>query len=144
MHLAGGWPNVNRCRYSLNPESARSQEAHHGDELGGAIEDLSPREHRRVVVWAVVRTITALALVVAIYFLPALDRTNAGREVELGAGLLAFVAVIARHSARSSGLQPERPCRRGTRVFSVPVYILLFATAYFLIADANVRHSVDA
>ena len=31
-------------------------------------QDLSPRERRRVVVWAVVRTITAVALVVAIYF----------------------------------------------------------------------------
>ena len=91
------------------------------------IEDPSPRERRRVVVWAVVRTITALALVVAIYFLTPLGhRTNAGRVVELGAGFLALVAVIAwqiRQIVRSA--HPS------------PLYILLFATAYFLMAHAN-------
>ena len=102
------------------------------------IEDLSPRERRRVVVWAVVRTITALALVVAIYFLAPLgDRTNAGRVVELGAGLLALVAVIAwqlRQIIRSA-----HPSVRAVEAlaFSVPLYILLFATAYFLMAHAN-------
>src|SRR6476619_5691097 len=102
------------------------------------IEDLSPRERRSVVVWATVRTITAVALVVAIYFLAPLgDRTDAGRVVELGAGLLAFVAVLAwqlRQITRSA-----HPSVRAVEAlaFSVPVYILLFATAYFLMAHAN-------
>ena len=102
------------------------------------IEDLSPRERRRVVVWAAVRTITALALVVAIYFLTPLGhRTNARRVVELGAGLLAFVVVLAwqlRQIARSA-----HPSVRAVEAlaFSVPVYILLFATAYFLMAQSN-------
>ena len=102
------------------------------------IEDLSPRERRRVVVWAVVRTITAVALVVAIYFLAPLGhRTNAGRVVELGAGLLALVAVIAwqlRQIIRSA-----HPSVRAVEAlaFSVPLYILLFATAYFLMAQCE-------
>ena len=81
-------------------------------------EDLSSRERRRVVGWAVVRTITAVALVVAIYFLTPLGhRTNAGRVVELGVGLLALIAVIAWQLRQIIEVcTPERPCRRGTRV----------------------------
>jgi hypothetical protein len=102
------------------------------------LDDLFSGERRRLVGWAVVRTITAVALVVAIYFLVPLDHgMDAGSVTELVLGLLAFVAIIAwqlRQIVRSG-----HPSIRAVEAlaFSVPLYIFVFATAYFLMAHAN-------
>ncbi len=75
---------------------------------------------------------------VAIYFLIPLDRgANAGSVTELVLGLLAFVVVIAwqlRQIVRS-----RHPSIRAVEAlaFSVPLYIFVFATAYFLMGHAD-------
>jgi hypothetical protein len=102
------------------------------------LDDLSSGERRRLVIWAVVRTIVTVALVVAIYFLIPMDHaTDAGTVAGLVLGLLAFVTVIAwqLHQIARSGYPSIRAVE--ALAFSVPLYIFVFATAYFLMAHAN-------
>ena len=102
------------------------------------LDDLSSGERRRLVGLAVVRTITAVALVVAVYFLVPLDHVaDAGTVTELVVGLLVFVAIIAGQIRQI--VQSGHPSIRAVEAlaFSVPLYIFVFATAYFLMAHAN-------
>jgi voltage-gated potassium channel len=102
------------------------------------LDDLSSGERRRLIVWAVLRTVVTVALVVVIYFLIPMDRAmDAGTVTGLVLGALAFVAVIAwqlRQIMRSG-----HPSIRAVEAlaFSVPLYVFVFATAYFLMAHAN-------
>jgi hypothetical protein len=111
-----------------------------GDDTTAAapLDNLSARERRRLIVSAILRTIVTLAVVVAIYFLIPMDRaTSVGTITGLVLGMLAFVGVIAwqlRQIVRSG-----HPSIRAVEAlaFSVPLYIFVFATAYFLMAHAS-------
>lgn len=102
------------------------------------LDDLPSWERRRLVVAAVLRTIITVAVVVAIYFLIPMDHAaNAGTVTGLVLGMLAFAAVIAwqlRQIVRS-----QHPGIRAVEglAFSVPLYVFIFATVYFLMAHAN-------
>jgi voltage-gated potassium channel len=99
---------------------------------------LPRRQRRRVIAVAALRTIATIALVVAIYFLVPMDRPlDASAVIGLVLGLLVFAAIVAwqvRQIVRS-----KQPVMRGVEslAFTVPVYILLFATTYFLMARAQ-------
>ena len=101
-------------------------------------DDLSVHEKRRLVVRAALRTIITVALVVAVYFLAPMDRAiSAATVAELVLGLLVLSGVIAwqlRHINRS-----EHPGLRAVEAiaFTLPVYLLLFATTYYLMNHAN-------
>ena len=101
-------------------------------------DDLSVHEKRRLVVRAALRTIITVALVVAVYFLAPMDRANSAAAVaELVLGVLVLSGVIAwqlRHINRS-----EDPGLRAVEAiaFTLPVYLLLFATTYYLLDHAN-------
>ena len=101
-------------------------------------DDLSVHEKRRLVVRAALRTIITVALVVAVYFLAPMDRAISAVTVALLVlGVLVLVGVIAwqlRHVIRS-----EHPGARAVEAiaFTLPVYILLFATTYYLMERAN-------
>ena len=101
-------------------------------------DDLSAHEKRRLVVRAALRTIITVALVVAVYFLAPMDRAiRAATVAELVLGVLVLFGVIAwqvRQIARS-----EHPGVRAVEAiaFTLPVYILLFATTYYLMNHAN-------
>ncbi|MGA7416878.1 MAG: potassium channel family protein [Acidimicrobiales bacterium] len=88
---------------------------------------------------AALRTILTVALVVAIYFLLPMDRP-VGTSVVIGLvlGLLVFAAIIAWQVRQI--VQSKYPLVRGVEAlaFALPVYILLFATTYFLMAHAQV------
>ena len=60
-----------------------------------------------------------------------------GVVAELALGVLVLVAIIAWQVRRSSG--PITPSSRAVEALalSVPLYVLLFATTYFLMARAN-------
>jgi hypothetical protein len=101
-------------------------------------DDLSVQEKRRVVIRAALRTTITLAVVVAAYFLVPMDRAIGAATVsELVLAALVLVGVIAwqvRQIHRS-----EHPGARAVEAiaFTLPVYILLFATTYYLMERAN-------
>ena len=102
------------------------------------IRDLALRGRRRLAIVAVVRTGLTIALVVTIYFLLPLDHgSNAGAVVELALGVLVLVAIIVWQIRRIVG--SDHPISRAVEALalSVPLYVLLFATTYFLMARAN-------
>ncbi len=84
------------------------------------------------------RTSLTIALVVTIYFLLPFDHgSNAGAVAELTVGVLALVAIIVWQIRRIVG--SDHPISRAVEALalSVPLYVLLFATTYFLMARAN-------
>jgi voltage-gated potassium channel len=101
-------------------------------------EELPARQRRRVVVGASLRTIATIIAVVAIYFLIPMDRAiTATTVIELVTGGLALFVIIAwqiREIMRS-----EHPGVRAVEAlaFAIPVYVLLFAAIYFLMAHAQ-------
>lgn len=103
--------------------------------------DLVPaRVRRRLVAVAVLRTVATVVVVVAVYFLVPMDRAVSGATaVKLGFGILAL-AVVGAWQIRQI-MRSEYPGIRALQAvaFTVPVYILLFATAYYLMdrADAS-------
>jgi len=100
--------------------------------------DLSLRERRRLVIVAVVRTGLTIALVVAIYFLLPLDHSSsAGVVAELTLGVLVLAGIIAWQVRSIVG--SDHPTSRAVEALalSVPLYVLLFATTYYLMARTN-------
>ena len=101
-------------------------------------DDLSVHEKRRLVVRAALRTIITVALVVAVYFLVPMDRAISPATVtELLLGVLALVWVVAWQVRQI--IRSEHPGVRAVEAlaFTFPLYILLFATAYYLMDHAN-------
>ncbi len=100
--------------------------------------DLSLRDRRRLAGAAIVRTSLTIALVVALYFvLPLSHSASIGDVAEVAFGVLALVAIIAWQVKRIVG--SDHPISRAVEALalSVPLYVLLFATTYFLMARAN-------
>ena len=101
-------------------------------------EELPARQRRRIVIGASLRTIATIVVVVAIYFRIPMDRAiTATTVIGLVIGVLALFAIIAwqiREIMRS-----EHPVVRAVEAlaFAIPVYVLLFATIYFLMAHAQ-------
>src|ERR1039457_1157340 len=96
-------------------------------------DDLTVHEKRRLVFQAVLRTTGTLAVVVAIYFLVPMDRPiDTVTVLELVLGSLVLFAVIVwqiRQIVRS-----KHPGIRAVEglAFTLPLFILLFATTYYL------------
>jgi len=87
---------------------------------------------------AIARTIATIALVVAIYYLlPMNHSTSAVTVLELTLGVLALFAVFAWEIRQI--IRSEHPTTRAVEslAFTVPLYILIFATTYFLMAHSN-------
>jgi len=106
--------------------------------IGTKLDDLTARQRRRLVAAATLRTIATIALVVAAYFLVPMDHgMDAATVAELVLAVLVLAAIIAlqvRQIVRS-----EHPTLRGVEAlaFTIPVFVLLFATTYFLMAHAQ-------
>jgi hypothetical protein len=101
-------------------------------------DDLSVHEKRLVVVRAALRTLITVTLVVAIYFLAPMDRAiTAATVAELVLGVLVLCGVIGWQVRQIS--RSEHPGVRAVEAiaFTLPVYILLFATTYYLMDHAN-------
>ncbi len=102
------------------------------------VSDLAFRGQKRLAVIAIVRTGLTIALVVAVYFLLPLDHSSsAGVVAELTLGVLALAGIIAWQVRSIVG--SDHPTSRAVEALalSVPLYVLLFATTYFLMARAN-------
>lgn len=99
---------------------------------------LPPRQRRRLVAAVVLRTIGVIALVVAAYFLLPLDHTF-GFETVIGLilGVLALFAVVGWQVWKIT--RSDYPTIRAVEALAliIPLYVLLFATLYFLMNHAN-------
>jgi len=103
-----------------------------------SLEALPPSKRRRLVVAVSLRAIGTTALVVAAYFLLPLDHTF-GLEtvIAMVLGVLALFVIIGwqvRTITRS-----DYPTIRAVEALAliIPLYVLLFATVYFLMNHAN-------
>ncbi len=100
--------------------------------------DLTEQGRRRLVVFAVLRSVATVALVLALYFLmPLGGGTNVEKITKLILGALALTAIIiwqVRQISRSN-----HPVGRAVEAlaFSVPLYMLLFAATYFVMAHTT-------
>ena len=101
-------------------------------------EALPTRQRRRLVLGACVRTFVTVAVVVAIYFLVPMDRAiNAWTVVGLVIGGIVVLAIVAWQIRRI--MRSEHPGVQAVEAlaFIIPVYVLIFATAYFLMDRAQ-------
>lgn len=101
-------------------------------------DDLSLHERRRLIVQAVLRTTVTVAVVVALYFLVPMDRPiDTATVLELVLGSLVLFAVIVWQIRQI--IRSEHPGIRAVEglAFTVPLFILLFATTYYLMNHAN-------
>ena len=103
-----------------------------------APQELPPVRRRRLIIWAVLRgLLVATALVVLYYVLP-LDRPlDAGTAGRLLLGLLVFASVTVWQIRRIAG--SRYPALRAAEALGmiVPLYLLLFASTYFLMERAS-------
>jgi hypothetical protein len=101
-------------------------------------DDLPARPGRRVVLVSVLGTIVRVAAVLAIYFLIPMDQAmNVATVTELTLGVLGLFVVVAwqlRGIIRSlyPGLRAVEALS-----FTLPLFVLMFATAYFLMEQAR-------
>ena len=101
-----------------------------------AYEELPKAVRRRLLLIAVLRTtVTGGCLLVAYYVLP-MDRPYSGSvAVELVVGLL-LVALIIAYQARAIASDPYPRMRAAMALgISLPVFLLLFATVYYKLAQ---------
>jgi voltage-gated potassium channel len=100
--------------------------------------DTSARQGRKFLIGASVRTVLTVALVVVIYYVVPLDHgTDAATVLELALAILGLVVIVGlqiRQITRS-----DHPNVRAVEAlaFSVPLYVVVFAVAYFLMAHAQ-------
>ena len=101
-------------------------------------DDLSVHEKGRLVARVALRTIITVALVVAVYFLVPMDRAiSAATVAELVLGVLVLFGVITWQVRQI--IRSDHPGVRAVEAlaFTLPLYILLFATTYCLMDHAN-------
>jgi voltage-gated potassium channel len=98
---------------------------------------LTSRQRRRLVVEATLRSLATVAVLGTLYFVLPLDlHADVATVAEIGVGCAVLVVLIGwqiRTITRS-----EHPGLRAIEAlaFTIPVYVLLFATTYFLMARA--------
>jgi voltage-gated potassium channel len=97
---------------------------------------LTAAHHRQLIVRGVLRSIGSTVVLVALYYLLPLDHIN-DVPVTLVAGLLVLVAMTVlqvRWVAKAT-----HPAVRAIEALSIslPLFLLLFASSYFIMANAN-------
>jgi hypothetical protein len=100
--------------------------------------DRPARQRRRLLVAVTFRTIATIALVVAIYYLVPLDhRADTVTGAKFAIAAIALAVIVAWQIRRI--IESKRPVARAVEAiaFTVPLYILLFAATYFLLARAH-------
>jgi voltage-gated potassium channel len=101
-------------------------------------EELPTRQRRQILIRASARTIATITVVVAIYFVMPMDRAmTTGTVFALIIGGLALVVVVAWQIRQI--MRSEHPGVRAVEAlaFLIPVYVLIFATVYFLMDHAQ-------
>lgn len=105
---------------------------------------LSAVDRRRLVVVALARAVTPLIALIALYYLAPLDHLHGGwAAFALVVGLLAAVGVAV-YEVRAI-LRASYPAIRAIQALATtaPLFLLLFATAYYLMAQAGHNFNVE-
>ena len=100
-------------------------------------EELAPRQRRQLLLRALLRALTTTAVLLVIYYLLPMDTALAAHTVLLLSVCLATLAALATWQVRAI-IRSEHPGIRAieTLAAAVPLYVLVFATTYFLIAQS--------
>jgi hypothetical protein len=103
-----------------------------------AVEETTPRQRRRLILRALLRAFLAAALLVALYYVLPMDRALDTHTVLLLVLCLAVLAALLTWQIRVI-TQSQYPGLRALESVAavVPLYILAFATTYFLAERAN-------
>jgi voltage-gated potassium channel len=100
-------------------------------------DDLPSRQRRRLILTSTLRTLANLAVLVALYYLlPFAHRTESATLAELVIGVLVIALVV--YGQTRTIIRSPHPNGRAIEAlaFTVPLYLLLFATTYFLMDRA--------
>ena len=98
---------------------------------------LSSRQRRRLVVQATLRTLATVAVLGTLYYVVPLDRDlDVATVAEISVACAVLVVVIALQIPTIT--RSEHPGIRAVEAlaFTIPVYLLMFATTYFLMGRA--------
>ena len=104
----------------------------------GPSREQRPAKRRRLVFWAVLRGVVVTTVLVVLYYLLPLDRPlDAGTALRLLIGLLVFAGVMVWQVRAITG--SDYPAMRAFEALGliVPLYLLLFASTYFLMERAT-------
>jgi voltage-gated potassium channel len=105
---------------------------------GGHYQGLPAKQRRRLIIWAVVRSLLSAMVLVVVYYLLPLDRSwDSETVIRLLIGLLVFAglmvwAVRSIAGSRYPGLRAAE-----TLALILPLFLLLFASTYFLMERAS-------
>ena len=108
-------------------------------------EALTPRERRRLIIGATLRTLATVAVAVTLYYVLPLDRgvdPVMVAEIILGCALLAVVVVGQLRSVSRSPYPGIRAVE--ALAFTAPVYVLVFAATYFVMEHTAVSSFTEA
>lgn len=109
-----------------------------GDEIDD--QQLSPRALRRLATRSLLRSLLVSAIIIAGYFLLPMRIDGAFAFVALSAGL-AVVAVVLGWQIRETARSPHPRIRAiGALATSLPLFLALFATTYYLMARTQPAH----
>ena len=98
---------------------------------------MTAKQRRRLVIRGGLRTLATVAVLLILYYVLPLDRAGIAAITELVAGLLALGVVLV-VQIRAIG-KHEHPGVRAVEAlaFTIPFFLILFATTYFLMARAQ-------
>ena len=102
------------------------------------IESLPAAERRRLVAFGLLRALATTVMVIAVYYLlPLNNLAGVSLGVALAVGLLVLTAVVA-YQVRAI-IRHRHSAVRAVEALAitVPVFLLLFAAAYFMMEQAN-------
>jgi voltage-gated potassium channel len=99
---------------------------------------LTPAERRRLIAWGLLRALAATTVLITLYFLGPLDHVEGVPvAISLAVALLALLAVTI-WQVRAIIRAPHPGVRAiEALAITVPLFLLLFAASYFLLAQAD-------
>lgn len=103
-----------------------------------AVPVLAPAERRRLITRGLLRALTGTVVLVALYFLLPLDRIDSvPLEVSLAISLLALLGVSVWQLRAITRAAHPGVRAIGALAITAPLFLLLFAASYFLMAQAD-------
>jgi voltage-gated potassium channel len=101
-------------------------------------QDLPPAKRRRLILWAVVRSLLTATVLVVLYYVLPLDRPwDTDTAVRLLLGLAVFTGLMVWQVKTIAGSQYPGVRAAEALALILPLYLVLFASTYFLMERAS-------